>query len=173
MSPKTLAVLAVLLVMGCTASNINVSQSDDDHAGTVSAVTGKETESGARDLDVDVTLPEPPPVTPGMTSVDVRYVFEVTNRGDSPATVKRINIAGAAGAYQIESWSRTYKKTIAPGAKEKLSFLARATVDPLVGTRAPMTLRTEIEYENAQGTQKAAYVRNVGGNVSVGLTKVP
>jgi hypothetical protein len=163
--------LAVVLPLGCTGSAINVSQGDSNHSAAATAVIAPEKDGGARDLDVEVTMPEPPPVMPGMSTVDVRYVFEIKNTGQSPATVKRINMASAAGSYQLESWSRTYKKTIAPGATEKLSFLARAIeVDPNIGTRAPMAVRAQIEYENAEGVQKASFVRNVGGTVAFGVT---
>lgn len=167
-----LALLAAVLLAGCAAATVNVSQGDSDQTAGATMVLAKEKDSGADDLDIEVSVPEPPPVMPGMSTVDVRYVFEVRNLGQSPATVKRINMASAGGAYQLESWSRTYKKTIAPGTTEQLSFLARAVeVDPNIGTRAPMTVRAQIEYENADGKQKASFVRNVGGTLAFGVTR--
>jgi hypothetical protein len=160
------------IVLGCTGSTLNVSQGDANQTAGATAIIATEKDGGARDLDVEVTLPEPPPVMPGMTSVDARYVFEIRNVGQSPATVKRINMASAAGANRLESWSRTYAKTIAPGATETLSFVARAiALDENASMRAPMTVRAEIQYENAEGVHRASFVRNVGGKVSFGVTR--
>lgn len=162
----------VVLALACTGTTLSVGAGDEKTSGLATAVIAKEKDGGADELDVEVTLPEPPPVMPGIETIDIRYVFEIANRGASPATIKRINVASAAGAYQLESWSRTYKKIIAPGEKEKLTFLARATnIDANTGTRAPMTLRAQIEFENADGVKKATFVRNVGGTLSVGVTR--
>ena len=169
-------VLATALVslLGCAGSTIGYGRGNGDLEGSMTAAVAGDKDDGVTELDVAISLPDPPPVMPGTTSVDLDYLFDIKNMGTSLATIKRINVASAAGTYKLERWSRTFKTTIAPGTSETLTFLARAIdIDSTVGLRGPMTIRAEIEFETAQGVNKAVYVRNVGGRVSVGATKTP
>lgn len=170
---RLVVLLPVLLVLvGCTASTLSVGNANEDGAAAATAAISRETDSDeASGLDVDVIQTAAPPVMGSESSVDVQYTFEVKNRGTEPVAVKRISIWSAGGAYEVESRSRTFKKTVAPGATEKFPFWARAIgVSSLTGTSGPITLRTELQVEDSQGLRKAAFVRQVGGRVSVGVT---
>lgn len=166
--------LVALVFTGCAGSTIGYTRDTAEASGSATAVIASERSDGADELSVEISLPDPPPVMPSMDTVDLAYLFVIKNTGASPARIKRINIASAAGAYRIERRSRTYKNSIDPGATEKLEFVARAyDLDPNLGVRGPMTIRAEIEFENAEGTKKAAVVRNVGTSAAVGVTKTP
>jgi hypothetical protein len=165
---------ALVSLVGCAGSTMGVSSDDADTSASAGAAISNDANSGSSAIDVDVTLPDPPPVLPGTHTVDVDLYFHVRNKGTSPATIKRISISSAAGTYELERWSRKYNETIAPGATGKLNFVARATgVDDNLGLSGPMTVRAEIEFENADGVQKSAFMRNLGGDFSAGLTRKP
>ena len=173
---KSLVSMAVLLLLaGCAGSMVGYEGSGDDYGASASAAMATEKDSGAEGLVVDVSLPDPPPIFPDTRTIDLDYVFDIANRGTGPVTIKRISIASVAGSYNLERWSQTYKnKTIAVGATDKLGFHARATnVNYSLGLRAPQTVRAEIEFETANGTQKGVFVRNVGSNVAIGGSKTP
>lgn len=175
MNSKQLAASAALtaLLLGC-AGAVGVGHDSDNTSASGQAIIARESSDGSGALDVNINFPDPPPVMPGTTQADIDYVFDVRNVGTSPATIKRISISSAAGTYQLERWSRNYKKTIAPGETEKLNFVARAVqINDNFGLRGPITVRAEVEFENADGVQRSAFVRNLGGDISVGMTRRP
>lgn len=162
----------ILLLAACAGSTVGYDRGSGDQTARATAVLpgGGARNSGADDLNVSVSLPDPPPVMPGMSTIDLEYAFEITNRSAAPVTIKRISIASAAGSYQLERWSRKYNKTIAAGAKDTLPFVARAVgVDSHLGSRAPMTVRAQIEFDNPDGKQETVVVRNVGSTVGIGV----
>lgn len=166
--------LVTLVFTGCAASTIDYTHDTAQTSGSATAVIASERDDGADELSVEVSLPDPPPVMPSDQRVDLGYIFQIKNTGASAARIKRINVSGAGGVYKIERWSRTYKKVIEPGATETLEFVARAyDLDPNLGVRGPMTIRAEIEFENAEGPKRAVVVRNVGTSAAVGVTRTP
>lgn len=161
----------LLLVVACAGGTVGYGQGDGDTTGQATAVIGDSSHaSGSNDLNVDITLPDPPPYMSGVDTYELEYIFQVKNQGASPATIKRISIASAAGNYQLERWSRKFDKTIAAGATDNLPFVARAIgVNSTLGTRAPMKVRAEIEFENAGGRHKTTVLQNVGSVVGIGV----
>lgn len=174
MAIRRLSILSLFLflLIGCTASTIGVGNTDENRAGSATAAIARDSENdAAENLDLEIVQTAAPPIIGNQDSVDVQYTFEVKNLSAEPVKVNRITIWSAGGAYQVESRSRPFKKTIAPGTTEKFPFWVRAiNVSHLSGTNAPITLRTELQVEDSQGARKAAFVRTVGGHLSIGVS---
>jgi hypothetical protein len=162
----------VLFFAACAGSTLSAGRANDDASGAVIANIAADSDSAsARGIDLEVVQTAAPPVMGNVSSVDVQYTFEVKNQGTVPTTVRRITIWSAGGAYDVETKSRTFKKTIAPGATAKFPFWARAIgVSSLTGTNAPVTLRAELQLEEGDATRKATFVRTVNGHLTVGVS---
>jgi hypothetical protein len=173
MLTRTLLASLLLLAAACTTS---LSRSTDSSAVGVTAVAANQSESeSAKGLDVDITQPDSPPLFPNATTANVRYVFKIANRGTEPATIKRITVWSNGGSYDLDPLSsRTFNKTIAPGATEELQFWAKAiNLDPGLGLSGPMSVRAEIRFQEPSGDRKATFVRDVGGRIGVGVGSRP
>ena len=156
MRPRALLILGAisLLFAGCTHS-----------------VAGEE--DSTRDFSFDVVQTADPPIMGGFTRIDVPFQITIGNKTDVPVKVERIGLQSfEAGDYQIPFRSRPFEKVIAPGAKEKFEFWANAVVtDPILGTRAPLVLRTMVDFTSVNGNRHEVFVRNVNGRVGFGASK--
>ena len=175
MSKKNLAVTAALLsaLVLCIGCGASLSGSDGTTAVDAQAAFAKQGDStSAKGLDVEILQPNAPPLFPGKNEAHVEYKIKITNQGTEPATVKRITLWGAGGAYELESnSSRTFKKVIAPGTTEEVSFWAKAVNVSSIGVSGPMTVRAEIHIAEPSGERRPMFTRTVNGNVGIGGTR--
>lgn len=175
MMTKILVLLsAVLFFLGCAGNTLTAGTDRGGSAGEMSvSMPAHSNSESAKGLDVDVVQTAAPPVLGGVTTVDVQYTFEVKNKSEVPTTVRRITIWNAGGGkFQVENRSRTFNKTIEPGATEKIPFWTRANgVSEITGSNPPVTLRVELEVEGPEGTRKAQFMRTVNGSFSIGATR--
>jgi hypothetical protein len=151
-----------LLILGALAAML---------AGCTHSVAGEE--DSTRDFSFDIVQTADPPVIGNTTRIDVPFEITIVNKTDAPVTVSRIAIQSfEVGDYQIPFRSRPFEKVIAPGAKEKIEFWANAIVtDPTLGTRAPLTMRTMVDFESPSGARHEVFVRGINGRIGFGMQK--
>jgi len=79
--------------------------------------------------------------------VDVSFRITLTNRFPTPITVKRLTLQSmGGGVFRLETTSRKFDTTIAPGAKESFKFWASAiATDQITGTRAALIVRSTVD----------------------------
>lgn len=158
MRPRTLLPFAAV-VMVCAASCSH-------------SVAGEE--DTTRDLSFSIAQSADPPIGGNMTRIDVPFEIMIGNKTSQPMTVTRIGLQSMdVGDYQIPYRPRNFDKVIAPGTTEKFEFWANAIVtDPILGTRAPLTLRTMVDLSAPGGSRHEVFVRGINGRVGIG-TAIP
>ncbi|MGZ7077803.1 MAG: hypothetical protein ACXVJT_00195 [Thermoanaerobaculia bacterium] len=136
------------------------------------SVTGEE--DSTNELSFSIVQTANPPIVGSITSIDVPFEITIGNKTAAPMTVNRISLQSMeVGDYQIPYKPRNFDRVIAPGAKEKFEFWANAIVtDPILGTRAPLTLRTMVDLTVSGGTRHEVFVRGINGRLGFG-TSVP
>ncbi len=127
-------------------------------------------EDTTRDVSFSIVQSADPPISGSMTRIDVPFEITIGNKTSEPMTVNRIAMQSMeVGDYQIPYKPRNFDKVIPPGAKEKFEFWANAIVtDPILGTRAPLTLRTMVDLSGAGGARHEVFVRAINGRVGMG-----
>jgi len=168
-----LLILLVLLAGGC-AGNMG---SIDTGGGVTLAGAGDTQADTTGDFDVRVeqtsasmAMPTSANDRTPVAPLDVKYAISVMNMTNAPVTLRRITLSTPEGPFVIRTTSRNYKKTIAPGATEKVDFWAQATAaDANVGAATPALVRTMIEFESSQGKRTESFMRNVNGRFGAGI----
>lgn len=168
-----LLILLVLLAGGCAGNMASVNTG----GGVTLAAAGDTQADTTGDFDVTVeqtsasmAMPTSPNDRTPVAPVDVKYAITVVNLTDAPVTLRRITLSTPEGPFVIRTTSRNYKKTIAPGAKEKVDFWAEAiAADANVGAATPALVRTMILFEGPQGKRTESFMRNVNGRFGAGI----
>jgi len=173
---RNLALLSIVILVAAACAGVNGNfnrQTTDDSAhaaGAVAVNSGSDETVPYLDVDVEQTGGTPVMGT-GVRTTDIQYTFVVKNNGTEPATVNRITIWSAGGSYELETLSRKFNKTIAPGTTERLPFWARAVnMDASMSLESPVTIRAQFELADSTGVKKPTYVRSVGDDLELGLT---
>jgi len=124
------------------------------------------------DFDVILTQLNNPPIQRGTSSIDVKFQVAVANRTGSPVTVEHISLESlGAGDYSVPLRSRPFHKTVGAGAEEKFEFWAQTRVgDIIVGTTAPLMVRTTLTISTPQGNRTESFIRNVNDWLAFGAT---
>ena len=161
MTPRSLLILGAisLVIAGCSASGRQLWDDEDS----------------TNDFSFEVSQKERVPVVGNAeTRVDVPFEITIGNKTHEPVKIERIALQSfEQGDYQIPFRSRPFEKTIQPGTKEKFEFWANAIVtDPILGTGAPLSLRTMVDMSTPGGARHEVFVRGVNGRVGIG-TQVP
>ena len=130
-------------------------------------------EDSTNDFSFDISQKSNPPVISGTTRIDVPFEITIGNKTKAPVKVEHIGIQSFdQGDYQIPFRSRPFETVIPAGEKVKLEFWANAIVtDPILGTRAPLTLRTMIDFSSDNGKRHEVFVRGINGRLGLGIEK--
>ena len=130
-------------------------------------------EDSTRDFSFDIVQKVDPPIVGGATRIDVPFEITIGNKTDAPVTVNRIAVQSMeVGDYQIPYRPRNFERVIPPGGKEKFEFWANAIVtDPILGTRAPLTLRSMVDFDVPGGKRHEVFIRGINGRVGFGVAR--
>jgi len=170
---KLLGAGLLVLLAGCAGNMASV----DTGGGVTLAAAGDTQADTTGDFEVTVeqtsasmAMPTSPNDRTPVAPVDVKYAISVMNLTDAPVTLRRITLSTPEGPFVIRTTSRNYKKTIAPGATEKVDFWAEAiAADANVGAATPALVRAMIVFEGPQGKRTESFMRNVNGRFGVGI----
>jgi hypothetical protein len=157
---RWLAAGAIVLALGCSGNISN---------GAVSAVTGDADYDSTEAMRLDIEQISSPETWAGNESVDVCFRISISNATKEAMRVKRITLQSmGGGTYRLESSSRKFNQTIAPGAKESFRYWASAVAsDPSVGTHGPLVVRTAVDAVAESVPVHAVFNRRVNGMVVV------
>ena len=136
------------------------------------AVVYKSESSSTTDFGVTIEQPEAPPVMGRQDTLNLAFVITITNRTQKPATIKRLTLQNAGSNFDVDTVSKPFDVTIAPGAVSKFELVARATgIDPSIGTDVPMTVRAVIDAMQDNSRKRASFVRSINGRVAAGISR--
>jgi hypothetical protein len=167
------AIGLLVLLAGCAGNMASV----DTGGGVTLAAAGDTQADTTTDFDVAIeqtsasmAMPTSANDRTPVAPLDIKYAISVTNNTKEAVTLRHITLSSPDGPFVIENSMRNYKKTIAPGATEKVDFWARAqAADANVGASTPALVRTMIEFEGPQGKRTESFMRNVNGRLGVGI----
>lgn len=101
-------------------------------------------------------------------ATDVSFRITITNRLAAPVTVKRLTLQSMGGSsFRLETSSRKFNKTIAPGAKESFKYWAPAVATDLTNTRVPLVVRTTVDAVTDGTRIREVFNRRVNDEVSI------
>jgi hypothetical protein len=96
--------------------------------------------------------------------MSVQYRVDVTNRANTPITIKRIDLTSlGAGAYTVRPTSYPFDKQLAAGEATALQFWVPANIDDptIVGANGPVSLRLTLQYDTPAGRTQSIVVQQV------------
>ena len=107
-------------------------------------------------------------------ATDVSFRITITNRLSAPVTVKRLTLQSMSGSsFRLETSSRKFDKTIAPGAKESFKYWAPAVATDLTAnTRLPLVVRTTVDAVTDGTRIREVFSRRLNDEVSIDLGTV-
>lgn len=97
-------------------------------------------------------LSETAPTVP--SGINATYEIAVTNNAEIPITLKRVDLDSmAGGGFSLQSRSRQYDMTIAPGETRSVDFTTAAYIsDPnSFDARQPVAVRATAYFDSAEG----------------------
>ncbi|HEX6160036.1 MAG TPA: hypothetical protein VF111_07705 [Thermoanaerobaculia bacterium] len=113
-----------------------------------------------------------PVIKPGQAGLDMRVAVTLSNKTETPYTIRRIEMASLGGrGYRLPQSSQAYDVPLAPGETRTLHFQAVAVVNSDVqGGAAPRLLRATIDAVAPDGrTRRETFTERVAGrNLQVG-----
>ncbi|HEX7190727.1 MAG TPA: hypothetical protein VF381_04050 [Thermoanaerobaculia bacterium] len=170
---KLLGIGVLVLLAGCAGNMASV----DTGGGITFAAAGDTQSDTTNDFEVAVEQANMPMSMPTSANdrtpvapLDIKYAISITNLTKEAVTVRHITLSSPEGPFVIRTTMRNYKKTIGPGATEKVEFWAQAqAADANVGAATPALVRTMIEFEGPQGKRTESFMRDVNGRFGAGI----
>ena len=98
----------------------------------------------------------------------VHYVVRVHNPSAETIELERINLSSVGyGAYELDSTSRPFKQSIAPGTTEQVEIWTSAVGSgTVIGVNGPVTLRITAFFDSAVGSFKETYTQQVNTDLA-------
>lgn len=170
---KLLAIGTVVLLAGCAGNMASVDTGGGvtfAAAGDTQADTTSDFEVRVEQTSAGVAMPTSSKDRTPVAPLDVKYAISITNLTNEPVTLRHITLSTPDGPFVIPTTMRKYRKTIAPGATEKVDFWAQANSnDANMGAATPALVRTMIEFEGPQGKRTESFMRNINGRFGAGI----
>lgn len=162
---KQAALFLALVALSCSTVN----------SGGVAAVTGDAHYDSTDAMRFDIEQISSPMTFRGNSSVDVCFRITVTNATRQPMRVRRISLqAVGSGSYEIDSSSRKFDQTIAPGERADFRYWASGqATDLALNTSAPIVVRTTVEALADGSRIKGVFNRRVNGMVAIAVGSTP
>ncbi|MFL6244637.1 MAG: hypothetical protein ACJ74H_01330 [Thermoanaerobaculia bacterium] len=132
---KTIAALAVLVVIGCSSTSNSASNATSPE---ILLVQTSNVPAAARYTD---------------SPLQIHYAMRVENRALEPITLKQVTVQSVSeGAYFVAPTSKPYDLQINAKERQEVEFWVSATPGrSVVGANGPVTLRVTCRFQNATG----------------------